>query len=218
MTETEPTPPVTAEVFWEGRYRASERLFSGEPNAALPRETSELAPGRALDLGCGEGADAIWLARRGWRVTATDVSATALRRAATDAATAGVGDRIDWQRHDLAHSFPEGAFDLVCAHFLHSPVELPRGRVLRTAAEAVAPGGTLLVVGHAGWPSWETDPDPSVTFPTPDDVLADLALPRAHWRVVTSTTYERHLTGPDGRPASRLDNTLRLRRLPAPAA
>ncbi|WP_348652184.1 class I SAM-dependent methyltransferase [Streptomyces sp. 71268] len=142
-----------AEEFWEARYRAGERLFSGEPNDALRTEVADLPPGRALDLGCGEGGDAIWLAQRGWRVTAVDVSPTALLRGARNARAAGVGDLVDWHRHDLARSFPTGTFDLVSAHFLHSPVELPRGQILRTAAAAVAPGGTLLIVGHAGWPS-----------------------------------------------------------------
>ncbi|MBB5936304.1 class I SAM-dependent methyltransferase [Streptomyces zagrosensis] len=212
MTDTH-TP--TAEEFWDARYQASDRVFSGNPNTALLRETAELIPGRALDLGCGEGGDAIWLAEQGWHVTATDISPTALRRGADHAATAGVGDRIDWQQHDLANSFPAGAFDLVSAHFLHSPVELPRGEVLRTAAGAVAPGGTLLIVGHAGFPPWEAEPDPEVHFPTPDEVLADLALPMDRWDVLTADTYQRPLIGPDQRPTTRPDNTLRLRRHPA---
>ncbi|MFI2030019.1 class I SAM-dependent methyltransferase [Streptomyces buecherae] len=209
---TVPTPSDegAAEEFWEARYRAGERLFSGEPNVALRTEATDLPPGRALDLGCGEGADAVWLAQRGWRVTAVDVSPTALLRGARHARAAGVDDRVAWHRHDLARSFPTGTFDLVSAHFLHSPVELPRGQILRTAAAAVAPGGTLLVVGHAGWPSWETAPDPHVVFPTPDDVLADLALSPREWEVRVATTYDRQLTGPDGQPASRRDNTVRV--------
>ncbi len=81
---------------------------------------------------------------------------------------------------------------------------------MRTAAAAVAEGGTLLIVGHADWPSWETDPDPHVVFPTPDDVLADLALSPKDWEVRVARTYNRHLTGPDGRAASRRDNTVRV--------
>ncbi|MDX6349032.1 MAG: hypothetical protein QOF84_3822, partial [Streptomyces sp.] len=95
-----------AEAYWDDRYAQNQRMWSGAPNAALVREVSDLAPGTALDLGCGEGGDAIWLARRGWRVTATDISGIALDRAAGHAAAAGVADRIDWQRHDLAESFP----------------------------------------------------------------------------------------------------------------
>lgn len=125
-------------------------MWSGRVNPILAREASILTPGTALDLGCGEGADAIWLAQAGWRVTAIDVSTTALERAHEHATEAGVGDRIQCQHHDLAVSFPAGSFDLVSAQFLHSPIEMPRGEILRRAAAAVAPGGSLLVVGHFG--------------------------------------------------------------------
>ncbi len=113
-----------AERFWEGHYRAHERVWSGGANPVLVDVAGSLPPGTALDLGCGEGGDAIWLAGRGWCVTAVDVSAIALGRAATHAATASVADRIDVQRHDLAQTFPAGAFDLVSAQYLQSPVEL----------------------------------------------------------------------------------------------
>src|SRR5690606_32885701 len=106
------------------------------------REVNELAGATALDLGCGQGDDAIWLARRGWRVTAVDVSATVLERAAGRAAAAGVEDAITWRRMDLAQTFPDGEFDLVASCYLHSPVDLPRSAILQAAAAAVAPGGT----------------------------------------------------------------------------
>ncbi|MFJ6213877.1 class I SAM-dependent methyltransferase [Streptomyces sp. NPDC092296] len=199
--------------FWDARYARSDRIWSGEPNTTLIRETADLTPGTALDLGCGEGADAVWLAGRGWRVTATDVSRVALDRAAGHAAAAGVADRIDWQRHDLAESFPAGAFDLVSAHFLHSP-GIPREQILRTAAAAVAPGGVLLVVGHAGPPPWEHGPEQEVDLPTPLELLAALDLPRDRWEVLVSEEHERIQQGPDGKPATRVDNTLGLRRLP----
>ena len=128
------------EEFWDARYRESERIWSGEPNAALVREVADLEPGTALDLGCGEGADAIWLARRGWKVTAVDISGVALERAARYAVAEGV-EGIDWQRHDLGSSWPEGEYDLVSAHFLHSPGDMPRESILRRAAAAVAPAG-----------------------------------------------------------------------------
>ncbi|NYI04701.1 class I SAM-dependent methyltransferase [Allostreptomyces psammosilenae] len=206
------TDTSSAEEFWEDRYNSSDRLFSGNPNSALIRETSAVTPGRALDLGCGEGADAVWLARQGWHVTAVDISPTALSRGAEHATAAGVADRIDWQQHDLAHSFPEGAFDLVSAHYLHSPREMPREEILRRAAEAVAPGGLLLIVGHAGWPSWSHDHDTEIHFPTPDEVLAALDLPEGRWEVLVKETYDTPMTDPDGRPATRPDNTLKLRR------
>jgi len=133
-----------AEQFWERSYRECERGWSGEANAYLVKVAGPLPLGTALELGCGEGGDAVWLAGRGWWVTAVDVSATALKRAATRAAAAGVADRVDVQRHDLAQTFPAGAFDLVSALYLHSPVEFPRDGVLQAAARAVAPGGVPL--------------------------------------------------------------------------
>ncbi|MBT2458120.1 cyclopropane-fatty-acyl-phospholipid synthase family protein [Streptomyces sp. ISL-86] len=199
--------------YWDARYRESERIWSGNANTVLVREVEGLTPGRALDLGCGEGADAVWLARQGWRVTATDISGVALERAAAHADEAGVSDRVDWQRHDLAESFPAGEFDLVSACFLHTFGEFPRERILRTAAAAVAPGGVLLVVGHAGWASWHEEPDQSVRFPTPEQVVAELELPEGAWEVLLAEEHERVQNQPDGRPGTRTDNAVKVRRL-----
>jgi SAM-dependent methyltransferase len=206
---------TTDEELWDRRYGESEQVWSGEPNTVLVREVTDLPPGTALDLGCGEGADAIWLARRGWRVTAADISGVALDRAARHAADAGVPEGIDWQRHDLGTSFPAGLFDLVSAQFLHSRGDLPRERVLRTAASAVAPGGVLLIVGHAGEPSWEAHPHPELHFPTTDEVLESLDLAEGQWEVLLSAEHERTQTTPEGRPGTRRDNALMVRRLPA---
>ena len=198
--------------FWEDFYRGRPAAWSGKPNSLLVEEVSDLTPGTALDLGCGQGGDAIWLASLGWQVTAADVSATALAFAADRAAAAGVTEAIEWERHDLALSFPSGTFDLVCACYLHSPVRMPRERVLRSAAGAVAPGGALVVVGHAGSPSW-SEPHPEIHFPTPQEVLDDLALPAGQWEVKRSDFATRQLRGPDGEPATRPDNVLRVGRL-----
>ncbi|MYX39113.1 MULTISPECIES: class I SAM-dependent methyltransferase [unclassified Streptomyces] len=200
--------------FWDARYAGSDRVWSGNPNNVLVREVQGLKPGTALDLGCGEGADAVWLARQGWRVTAVDISRVALERAAGHAKAEGIAEGlIDWQRHDLGATFPEGTYDLVSAQFLHSPNDMPRERILRAAAAAVAPGGVLLVVGHAGFPAWETDPHPEVHFPTPQEVLESLGLPDGEWEVVLSDEHERIQNDPDGRPTTRVDNTLEIRRL-----
>jgi SAM-dependent methyltransferase len=199
--------------FWDARYSQSDQVWSGNPNTVLVREITGVEPGRALDLGCGEGADAIWLAQQGWRVTATDISQVALDRAARHAAEAGVADRVDWQRHDLGASFPEGVFDLVSAHFLHSLGDMPREKILRTAASAVAPGGVLLIVGHSGHPSWEHDHHPNVVLPTPQEVLEALELAEEQWEVLISEEHERTQVGPDGQPGTRTDNTLKVRRL-----
>jgi SAM-dependent methyltransferase len=220
MDEAMAEAPETAEQFWEERYGNEERVWSGRPNVLLVREVGALPPGAALDLGCGEGGDAIWLARQGWRVTAVDVSATAQRRGAAHAAEAGVADRITWERHDLSQSFPAGAYDLVSAQFLHSPVAQPgeREAILRRAAGAVAPGGLLLVVGHAGWPSWQEEPPFDHHFPTPAEVLASLDLEPGGWEVELEEVVESEHSSPDGRPGTREDNVLRVRRGGAPSA
>lgn len=193
-----------AERFWEGHYLRGERVWSGRANAVLVDIVGPLPVGTALDLGCGEGGDAIWLARRGWRVTAVDVSATALDRAASDAATAGVADRIDFQQHDLAVTFPTGAFDLVSAQYLHSPIEFPRVRVLRTAARAVAPGGLLLIVDHAS-----VSPG---SWAEPGETLAPLDLSPGEWLTERLEAREREATGPNGRRVTLTDNVAALRR------
>ncbi|MEU6104213.1 class I SAM-dependent methyltransferase [Streptomyces flaveolus] len=210
MTDT-PAPAPAAD-FWEARYRDTDRVWSGRPNELLVREAGDLVPGTALDLGCGEGADAVWLADRGWRVTGVDISATALERAAVHAADAGVGDRVAWERHELGRSFPEGSFDLVSAHYLQSPVPLDQRAVLGSAANAVADGGTLLVVMHAGWPSWQTEPPFDAVFPTLDGVLDELSLPAGEWTVRTKETVRRPSTSPEGTEGHRDDNVWRLRR------
>ncbi|MGN2635507.1 SAM-dependent methyltransferase [Nocardia takedensis] len=207
--------PADPKEFWEGFYRERGQIWTGDPNPLLVREASDLPPGAALDLGCGEGGDAVWLAARGWRVTAVDIAATALSRAAAHAEQAGVRDRITFAEHDLNVSFPEGEFDLVSAQFFHSPVaqEAERSAVLRRAAEAVAVDGVLLVAGHAGWPSFVEDPPhPDVHFPTVEEVLRALDLPEDRWTVEASEEVHREVTWPDGKTGIRADNILRLRR------
>jgi SAM-dependent methyltransferase len=207
-------PSGPAERYWEGFYRDREEAWSGRPNPLLVREVAALTPGTALDVGCGEGGDAIWLARQGWRVTAVDVSATALRRAAAHAAQAGIVEGIEWARHDLARSFPDGSFDLVSAQFLHSPVAAPgeRERILRCAAAGVARGGVLLIGSHAGWPSWVRTPPFEFHFPSIPEILG-LLEPSDRWRVETAERVERELTDPDGQPGRRADIVVRARRI-----
>ncbi len=140
---------------WDEKYRSRAKIWSGEPNPQLIAEAAHLPPGTALDLGCGEGADAIWLASRGWKVTAVDVSAVALERAEAHAQERGQGGNITWVRQDLATWVPGELFDLVTAQFLHSTV-MPWQQALQLAAAAVRTGGTLLIVGHHpdGLPPW----------------------------------------------------------------
>lgn len=200
------------ERFWEERYRSQERVWSGRPNAVLVEVVESLPAGRALDLGCGEGADAIWLASRGWHVTAVDVSTTALERAAAHATEAGVERRIELEQHDLGRSFPSGTFDLVSAQYLQSPVALPRELVLPAAAGAVAAGGLLLVVDHASVPPWSRHAHVSRSFPTPEQVLAGLGLEPGVWVTERLGAPERVATAPDGQSATVRDTVIGVRR------
>jgi SAM-dependent methyltransferase len=139
-------PAVRAE--WDRRYADREQLWSGRPNGALVAEVDGLAPGRALDVGCGEGADAVWLARRGWDVTALEVSGVALERAAGHARDAGVAVR--WVHAGLVEAgLPPSSFDLVSAQY-PALLRTPGAAAERALLSAVAPGGVLLVVHHAG--------------------------------------------------------------------
>ena len=197
-------------AFWEEHYGQRPQVWSGRPNAVLVDEVADLPPGRALDLGCGEGGDAIWLASKGWAVTAVDVSQTALDRATAAAEASGVADRITWRRVDLGAELPAGPFDLVTAHFFQSPVELPRDRILRAAAYVVAPGGTVLVVDHAAAPPWASGHAHDRVFPTPEGTAADLGLDDG-WDVVACETRERVATR-DGQEGVLLDSVVRAAR------
>jgi trans-aconitate methyltransferase len=211
-TANQPSPSE----FWDEFYNERQRVWSGKPNASLVREISLVAPGRALDLGCGEGADAIWLAARGWTVTAVDISAVALDRAAQHAREAGVAEQITWLRRDLTEWTPEGEFDLISAEFLHSPIELPREQILRRAAEAVAPGGLLFVVGHVAFPPWSRhghDEAEQAQLPTAEELSVSLGLRADAWEVETSASDGREVTGPEGQTAIMTDAILKARRI-----
>ncbi|WP_432492499.1 class I SAM-dependent methyltransferase [Kineococcus gypseus] len=207
----DPDAPDAREL-WEGMYSAGER-WSGRPNAALVRAVEHLAPGTALDLGCGEGGDVVWLASRGWSATGADVSPTALARAARHAADAGVAQRVRLEEHDLGASLPAGPFDLVTASFLHSIAHLDRDDVLRRAAGLVAPGGTLLVVGHVSLPPWsDAAQHHHVHLPAPREVREALAPVTAGWEVLREELVPREVTGPEGQRAGVDDGVLHLRR------
>jgi len=131
---------------WDERYSGPELVWGAGPNRFVADELAALPPGRAIDLGTGEGRNAIWLAERGWQVTAVDFSAAGLARAARLATERGVSAR--WVQADLLDYQPaSAAYDLVLIAYLQLPSARLAG-VLRAAAEAVAPGGTLLVIGH----------------------------------------------------------------------
>lgn len=199
---------------WDARYKESQQIWSGNPNVAFVREVGSLKPGTALDLGCGEGADAIWLAEQGWQVTAVDLSGVALERAREHATDAGVADRIDFRQHDLAASFPAGSWDLISAQFLHSHGDLPREEILRAASRAVRPGGVLLIEGHCDFGAYahRHQGHGDMRFPTPQEVIADLQLPEGEWQVLVSEAHERSQAGPEGEPTVRTDTTVKIRR------
>ena len=154
----------------------------------------------------------MWLAEHRWRVTAVDISQTALDRAAADARARNVLERIDFQRHDMPHTFPEGTFDLVSAQFLHSMTELNRPRLLRMGAEAVAVGGTLLIVDHAGPPPWASKMQHHHEFPSAAEVVASLKLDNTAWELLRAEGVNREATGPDGQVGTFVDNVIVLRR------
>jgi SAM-dependent methyltransferase len=132
--------------YWESHWQQAGGRDALAANPYLARETGGLLPGTALDAGCGEGAEAIWLAAAGWRVTAADISGEVLARAAASASAGAVAQRVRWVEADLSVWEPEGQFDLVTTHYAHPA--MPQLAFYARLAAWVAPGGTLLLVGH----------------------------------------------------------------------
>jgi len=194
---------------WDERYSASEQVWSGNPNGALLAEAAGLAPGRALDVGCGEGADAVWLARAGWDVTALDVSGVALERAARHAREEGV--TVHWVHRGLVEAdLPAGSFDLVTVHYPALPRTAARDAE-RALTAAVAPGGTLLVVHHAHnlETAHEHGFDPA-EYVAPADVAALLD---EDWAVEVDEVRPRTVPASGGGTQHSHDVVLRARRL-----
>jgi SAM-dependent methyltransferase len=176
--------------FWQDVHRDHHAVDHG-PNPQLVAESADLAPGAALDAGCGAGADARWLAGHGWRVTAVDFSEAALHQARERAASldAAVAERIDWVEADLTSWTPPAeAFDLVSAQYVHLTTAAAREDLYRRLAAAVAPGGTLLIAGHQTPTRHSGDPSElyldaaalAAGFDSDQwDVLAETRAPRA---------------------------------------
>ena len=203
------------EAFWNGRYLSSSALWSGHPNPHVMTEAAALVPGEGLDVGCGEGADAIWLAARGWQVTAVDLSSVALERAATRASEAGadVARRIKWLHVDLTDWVPAASsYDLVSAQFLHLPKD-QRELIHRRIGESVAPGGTLLVVGHHPSDLHTTAPRPRVPelLFTASEVAASLT--PEDWIVVVDEARPRQTLDSDGQATTVHDAVLKAQRV-----
>lgn len=183
--------PATPE-FWDARYAQSTALWSGNPNPQLVAEVADLPTGTALDVGCGEGADAIWLAQRGWQTTGADISAVALERARGHADEAGVS--VDWVQADLLDwTPPQPGFDLVNVQFFQLP-EPERSAALSRFAGAVAPGGLLLVVAHHPVHADQGVPGPPADrLYAPEDVTALLG--SGEWTTLVAETRTRTADG-----------------------
>ncbi len=197
---------------WDERYASSEFTWSTEPNQFVAAELAGLPPGRALDLAAGEGRNTVWLAERGWRVTAVDFSRVGLEKGRKLSAARGVGaDQVTWIVADLNDYQPEpAAFDLVLIAYAQVAPEL-RAKLLAGAVAAVAPGGTMFVVGHdltnltegAGGPQY-----PEVLY-TPEMIAAGLAGLR-----VLRAERVRRAVEKDGTPATAIDTLVRAIREP----
>lgn len=182
---------------WDARYAGDELVWGTEPNRFVAAELAGLAPGRALDVACGEGRNAIWLATRGWFAVGVDFSATAIERARRLAEQAGVAANTHFEVGDvLAGQLPQGLYDAVVVAYLHLPAA-DRRQAMRHAADRVGPGGVLLVVGHdttnltegVGGP-----PDPAVLF-TPEDIVVDIG---AELTVSKAERVQRPVSTPAG--------------------
>lgn len=192
---------------WNQRYADSELVWSAAPNIWVEHLTQDLPPGKALDVAAGEGRNALWLAARGWHVTAVDFSTVALQRAASLAIQRlgdDAGNLLTLEADVETWVPPARSYDLVLVAYLHLPAR-QRSAVMSAAAEAVAPGGTLLVVGHdlANLSSGHGGPqDPDVLY-SPADIVADIEL--AQLTVARAETAVRSLTDAQGQPAEALD-------------
>jgi cyclopropane fatty-acyl-phospholipid synthase-like methyltransferase len=213
--------------YWDQHWRDGNdgSMSASPPNPYLAAELAGLTPGTALDAGCGAGAEAIWLAAHGWRVTAVDISATALARAAARATEGGTSDRVVWVEADLSVWQPDERFDLVTTHYAHPAI--PQLDFYVRVAEWVARGGTLLVVGHlthedddaTGQGHGHAQPEDHGVghaegqLPPPEASItaADVAarLGDADWRVVTADERHRTVAGEAGREVTLHDVVVR---------
>lgn len=212
---------------WEERYAGTEdSIWSGNPNEALVSTVSGLQPGRVLDVGCGEGADAIWLAEQGWDATGIDLSTTAIDRAQRAAADRGVSANFevaDVSTWTPADSDPRrGGFDLVVGCFLHTRLPDTREELLRRVAAHVGPGGGLLLISHAAMPPWAAEHDEKLSHglehhhepvsPNGDFALLIGASP-LRWEIDLAELRTREVEGPDGQSAELEDSVLLARRI-----
>jgi SAM-dependent methyltransferase len=199
------------EPYWEAHWRqtpSGDRRRGDAPNPYLVREISRLTAGTALDAGCGEGGEAIWLASQGWAVTAADISSDVLKRAAVRADERGVLS-VHWVHADLTVWEPGIAFDLVTTHYAHPSI--PQLDFYERISHWVAPGGTLLIVGHlhTHGHDHQTQHPPAKASVTSAEITTRLD-PR-RWEVVTATEASRSVTGPSGQQVLLDDVVVRAR-------
>lgn len=201
--------------FWETRYADSERVWSGRVNPTMSSLVADLTPGRALDLGCGEGGDVLWLARQGWQALGVDISETAVARARAHAAQEDLGTgSANFLVADLPGDMPDGPYDLITASFLQSPVELDRHRILRAAADRVEVGGHLILISHAAAPPWAEHSHEPQAMPTLEGDMQALH-PQQLWTVEIGEIRRRDVVGPDGQDATLEDVVILAQRLHA---
>lgn len=201
-------PDFFGQRFWDEKYSADEQLWSGAPNPHLTTIAASLEPGSALDVGSGEGADAIWLGKNGWRVRGLDISPVALTKAADHARAAGVEAVVEWQRTDLLEwTSPGPSYDLISSQFIHLPRE-SNTRLLKELAASVRRGGSLIVVGHH--PDDPRHSAESALFEdirfTAEQVLASVGV--KDWKPVVIDRVEREWLDREGHRAIAVDAVL----------
>lgn len=237
MSQTADAGAPDSVAAWEERYAGTEdSIWSGNPNAALVDTVTGLEPGRVLDVGCGEGADVIWMAEHGWQAAGIDLSTTAVERARKAAADRGVtadfavADISTWAPSDTASAASdasdadprEGDFDLVVGCFLHTRLPDTREELLAKVAAHVAPGGRLLLVSHAAMPPWAAEHNEKLDHglahhhepvsPNGDYALLIGASPE-RWEIELAELRTRTVTSPNGDPAELEDSVLLARRM-----
>ena len=201
--------------YWQEHWKqnAGDQLRPIEPNPYLLRETADLTPGTALDAGCGEGDEAIWLAASGWQVTGADISIEALMRAADRAAGASSGMQLSWVEADLTAWQPASTFDLVTTHYAHPT--MPQQEFYDRLASWVATLGTLLIVGHLHDEGHGHDEGSGHGSPAEASVsLAGITsrFDADAWEIVTAEESERTMTSPEGKAVSLRDVVVRATR------
>ena len=199
--------------FWEDRYASAPKIWSGKVNQPLIDFVKDLKPGNALDLGCGEGADSLWLAKNGWHVTAVDISQNAVDKVNKNAESLGLTGSIKAIAIDLSSNFPTGNYDLVIAMYFHSPKAFDRTKVLKKALSSVTPGGIMFIVEHADTPPWSKHKHAFSDFKSAEESLELLNANNDKWQTIFVGKKLRETTSPSGDIVEIYDNIIALKKL-----